>query len=286
MVDSCVRADRGGSPTAVVDDDPDDTDADRQTIAALAPASHTAFLHPAPGSNASPAVRFFTRAGELAGCGHGTVAAQAVLLSRSGQDSFDGTQFTGSRMLSVNSTRLADSVEVWLDQGPVTLAPPAEDDLLRVLDALGIVAGQLNPADSPVIASPGARRLLVPIASDRAISDVSPDPERLASECRRAGLLGCFVYAPPEPPPPAVTIRARMFAPAIGVAEDVANANSTGCVAAHLLATHGTPAISCDQGDAVERPSRVFATATATASGYATRVGGVAIIRETFALPY
>jgi predicted PhzF superfamily epimerase YddE/YHI9 len=76
-----------------------------------------------------------------------------------------------------------------------------------------------------------------------------------------------------------------MFAPAIGVAEDIANANSTGCLAAHLLVT-GRPAASevgveVDQGDALGRPSTVYATATRTPLGIATSVGGSARVTRT-----
>jgi trans-2,3-dihydro-3-hydroxyanthranilate isomerase len=67
-----------------------------------------------------------------------------------------------------------------------------------------------------------------------------------------------------------------MFAPAIGVPEDVANANSGGCLAAHLLITGHSPTVAVDQGDALGRPSTVHATATRTGRGIATRVGGTA----------
>ena len=47
VVDACVRRDgRGGSPTAVTDDDPAAADADRRAVAAVAGASHAAFLGP------------------------------------------------------------------------------------------------------------------------------------------------------------------------------------------------------------------------------------------------
>jgi trans-2,3-dihydro-3-hydroxyanthranilate isomerase len=78
-----------------------------------------------------------------------------------------------------------------------------------------------------------------------------------------------------------------MFAPAIGVPEDIANANSTGCLAAHLLVT-GRPAASdvdvdveVDQGDALGHPSTVYAAATRTPLGIATSVGGSARVTRT-----
>jgi trans-2,3-dihydro-3-hydroxyanthranilate isomerase len=47
VADACARRDgRGGSPTAVTDDDPAATDADRHAVAAAASTSHAAFLGP------------------------------------------------------------------------------------------------------------------------------------------------------------------------------------------------------------------------------------------------
>jgi predicted PhzF superfamily epimerase YddE/YHI9 len=66
-----------------------------------------------------------------------------------------------------------------------------------------------------------------------------------------------------------------MFAPAIGVNEDIANANSVGCLAAHLLDTSGNGEIEIHQGDARRRPSSIFASATCTGSGIVARIGGV-----------
>ena len=60
-----------------------------------------------------------------------------------------------------------------------------------------------------------------------------------------------------------------MFAPAIGVDEDVANANSTGCLAAHLLDTTGaqTVATEVEQGDTlVVRTRRALVGSVITAA--------------------
>jgi predicted PhzF superfamily epimerase YddE/YHI9 len=71
----------------------------------------------------------------------------------------------------------------------------------------------------------------------------APTPRQADGGVRRYGLLGCFVYVPPAGDRPGA---ARMFAPAIGVDEDVANANSTGCLAAHLLATTGAQTVAIE----------------------------------------
>jgi PhzF family phenazine biosynthesis protein len=135
----------------------------------------------------------------------------------------------------------------------------------------------LHADDEIVVASPGRERLLVPIANRAVLAGIHPDQPQLAAASRRFGQLGCFVYVPPSDARlDARPAAARMFAPAIGVPEDVANANSSGCLAAHLLVNGRNSTVTVDQGDALGRPSTVWATAFRTPLGIATRVGGTA----------
>jgi predicted PhzF superfamily epimerase YddE/YHI9 len=223
VVDACVRRDgRGGSPTAVTDDDPAATDADRRAVAAAAGTSHAAFLGPGRTPDGGRPVRFFT-------------SSRCVTRRR-------------------------------------TSAP-------RSSPRFGLTADDPHPTDAPRIAAPGAPRMLVPVHDRSALLRVCPHLGRLTAACRRYGLLGCFVYVPPVGDRPGA---ARMFAPAIGVDEDVANANSTGCLAAHLLDTTGaqTVVIEVEQGDTLGRPAGVLASARRGPAGITTRVGGLAVVRN------
>ncbi|MEV4823098.1 PhzF family phenazine biosynthesis protein [Micromonospora sp. NPDC049274] len=268
VVDACTRDGRGGSPTAVVIDDSIRTDDERRAVAATAGTSHTAFVD---SSAAPPRVRFFTTEGELRNCGHGTIAAQAVLLHRAGGTQHHGHQRTGNRTLAVTATRRHDGIEVWFEQGVIALRDHAEPARGAIIAALGLTPGDIVVGDLRV-ASPGTPRLLLRVQDRRTLSAMRPDFARLAAECRRLGYLGCFAYALSPSAGPAT---ARMFAPAIGVDEDTVNANSVGCLAAHLLDTSRTSQIEVYQGDALGRPSSVFATATHTPDGIVARIGGL-----------
>ncbi len=280
MVDACVRRDgRGGSPTAVTDDDPGATDANRRAGAAAAGTSHAAFLGPVGAPDGGWPVRFFTATAELSGCGHGTVAAQAVRLTRTPLGELDDRQHTGGRTFGTVAIRRPVGIEVWFDQGLVTLRHPAPDERAAIVAAIGLTTDDPHPTDAPRIAAPGAPRMLVPVRERSVLLGLSPHLGRLTAACQRYGLLGCFVYVPPVGDQPGA---ARMFAPAIGVDEDVANANSTGCLAAHLLDTTGarTVAIEVEQGDTLGRPASVLASARREPAGIATRVGGLAVLRD------
>ncbi|WP_433126325.1 PhzF family phenazine biosynthesis protein [Micromonospora sp. CA-240977] len=268
-MDACTRGGRGGSPTAVVIDDATRTDDERRAVASTVRTSHTAFVDGSSG--VLPGVRFFTAEGELRNCGHGTIAAQAVLLHRSGATEHHGHQRTGDRTVAVTATRRRDGIEVWFEQGVIALRDRTEPASGAIVAALGLTPGDVA-ADDLRVASPGTPRLLVRVRERRTLLAMRPDFARLAAECRRLGYLGCFAYALPPTAGPAT---ARMFAPAIGVDEDIVNANSVGCLAAHLLDTAGTSDLDVHQGDALGRPSSVLATATRTRDGIAARIGGL-----------
>ncbi len=163
MVDACVRRDgRVGSPTAVTEEDPAATDADRGAVAAAAGTSHAALLGPGRTPDGGWPVRFFTATAELSGCGHGTVAAQAVRLTRTGRDELTDRQHTGGRTFDTVAIRRPAGIEVWFDQGLVVLRHPAPDERAAIVDALGLTADDPHPTDAPRIAAPGAPRMLVP----------------------------------------------------------------------------------------------------------------------------
>ncbi|MEW1639049.1 PhzF family phenazine biosynthesis isomerase [Streptomyces sp. NPDC093801] len=277
IVHACLRDGLGGSPTAVVLDEDRLSDEDRRRVPVEYGTSHAVFLRVGGGERAetesSPCVRvrFFTSRGELPACGHGTVAALAFLAARAeAEGSYRARFHTAVRVFDGWAVRDGAGTAAAFDPGPVSLRRPTATERASVLSALGIAS---DAAGSEVrVAGVGRERLLVPVTDRAALAALVPDLDRLRDACDRAGLLGAYVYSPPSP---AGTLAARMFAPSIGVPEDVANANSTACLAAHLAGQDVTE-IAVDMGDAVGRPATITATAHPGPSGPRIRVGGTA----------
>ncbi|GAA3559193.1 hypothetical protein GCM10022235_29240 [Kribbella ginsengisoli] len=126
------------------------------------------------------------------------------------------------------------------DPGPITLRAAHASELKAITTSLGLDGeGRLRGrrqasegvAGNACVASNGRPRLLLPVRSRAALANLSPDFDLLRAACDRYGLLGCYAYSIPDRHGRAA---ARMFAPSIGVPEDIANANSTACLAAHL----------------------------------------------------
>jgi trans-2,3-dihydro-3-hydroxyanthranilate isomerase len=269
IVDACRRRGLGGSPTAVLDDDDSLTAAERRRLPAIAGTSHAVFVRRIEGE-AAYALRFFTTEGELPACGHGTVAAVALLAERSGEDEFQVQLRTATRKFEGWAVREDGRLTASFDPGPVSLRAAKTEEAEVIAAALGITPADV--AGDACVASVGRERILLPVPSRTALAALTPDFARLKGACDHLGFLGCYVYSAPEADG---TSAARMFAPSIGVPEDIANANSTGCLAAHL-AEHGVLRLSVDMGDHLGSPSTITATVHESPAGRQIRLGGEA----------
>ncbi|MBY8876207.1 PhzF family phenazine biosynthesis protein [Actinacidiphila acidipaludis] len=303
IVRACLReslrdglpGERGGSPTAVLDES-GMSDAERRRVPEAMGTSHAVFLagHArGPGGRTTASLRFFTREGELPACGHGTVAALAVLAARNapahpvgsgspgGHPHFRAELRTRGRTFTGWCARKDGGLfDAAFDPGPVDLREPTREERESVPAALGLDADAPEPGLR--VATVGRPRLLVPVVSRSALAALTPDLDRLRAACDRFGLLGAYAHSVPEADG---RCAARMFAPSIGVPEDIANANSTACLAAHL-AERGLSRIAVDMGDSLGSPATITATLASGAGAAASttlarpvvHVGGTAEI--------
>ncbi|MFH8369805.1 PhzF family phenazine biosynthesis protein [Streptomyces sp. NPDC018031] len=280
IVHACLRDGAGGSPTAVTYE-ASLSDDDRRRLPVVAGTSHAVFVSVADGRPGGPLVslRFFTAEGELPACGHGTVAALAFLAARTGGEERRWTLRASGRVFTGRSARAGAYIEADFDAGPVRLRAPTAGERSGILSALGLPADPL--AAGIRVASTGRPRVLVPVATRSALAALAPDLHRLRTTCDRFGLLGCYVHSVPTG---TGRVAARMFAPSIGVPEDIANANSTACLAAHLSG-HGPTGIVVDMGDSLHSPATITATARPGPAGPLVRLGGTARIVRTVRLP-
>ncbi|MCI3928194.1 PhzF family phenazine biosynthesis protein [Streptomyces sp. AN091965] len=275
VVGACLRDGRGGSPTAVVDGMPAD-EAERRRIPALLGTSHAVFVReegPEEGHQGGlPVVslRFATAEGDLPACGHGTVAALAALADRASTAEYRAVLRTVTATFTGRAVRRPGGlVEASFETDSVTLRAADPAELERVLPALGLDAAAVGEA---YVATLGRPRMLLPLPSRAALADLAPDPDRLRAACDAFGLLGCYVHCEPGADGRAA---ARLFAPSIGVPEDIANANSTACLAA-LLATRGIDRVAVDMGDSLGHPATISAGSRTGPRGRLVHVGGTA----------
>jgi trans-2,3-dihydro-3-hydroxyanthranilate isomerase len=273
IVNACLRDGRGGSPTAVLDETALGDD-ERRMVPVLMGTSHAVFVSVEDSGHDGPevSVRFFTAAGELPACGHGTVAALAFVADRGRFRECQVTVRTQGRVFAGWAARVNDLFKVGFEPGSVEVLEPVAGEHDPVLHALGVTSDMLAPGIC--VGSLGRPRLLVPVRTRSILADLAPDFERLGDACDRLGLLGSYVYSVPTAEG---RVTARMFAPSIGVPEDIANVNSTACLVAYL-AREGKADITVDLGDALGSPSTITASARQGVAGPLAHVGGAAAI--------
>jgi trans-2,3-dihydro-3-hydroxyanthranilate isomerase len=279
IVNACLRGRSGGSPTAVLDETAL-SDSERCGVPVLMETSHAVFVAAEDRGHDGPDVtlRFFTATGELSACGHGTVAALAFLAERAGRKEFQATIRTSGRVFVGWAARVNGQFRAAFDPGFVDVRQAEAGEHDDVLQALGVSSD--TPAPGTCVASLGRPRLLVPVSTRSVLAALAPDFDWLRDACDRLGLLGCYVYCVPTAEG---RVTARMFAPSIGVPEDIANANSTACLAAYL-AREGIADVIVDMGDALGTPSTITAAARQGEAGPVVHVGGAVMIARVVRL--
>lgn len=192
VIDACQRQGRGGSPTAVLDET-SFTDEERCRIPGELGTS-TIFVRATRVERGRPSysLRFFTAEGELPACGHGTVAALALLAIREGGSHDHAVLCTTSRSFEGWAIRNRDSVTASFDPGPVNLRVAQAPEPRAVTAGLGLADEAV--VGNACVASYGRPRLLLPVRSRTALANLSPDFALLRAACDRYGLLGCYAY--------------------------------------------------------------------------------------------
>jgi trans-2,3-dihydro-3-hydroxyanthranilate isomerase len=237
-----------------------------QAVAREMKLAETVFVLP-PEQDGDVRVRIFTPSTELPFAGHPVLGTAFVVGTL---DSSLDTVRIETKMSTVPVAIERESSDVVfgrMDQPVPTSAPYPNAE--RLLEALGVSASGL-----PIEAyTNGPQHVYVELSSEDAVRAVTPDLVAL----EKLGEHGTSCFAGAEG-----RWKTRMFAPALGVAEDAATGSAAGPLAVHL-AKHGRigfgQQIEIGQGAEIGRPSTLFASAHGTADRIErVVVGGSAVV--------
>lgn len=277
-----------GNPLAVFPD-ADDLPAERmQAIASEMNLSETTFVMRS--SKADARIRIFTPKAELPLAGHPIIGTWWLLaeLGRVPAPRDDGSvsvrQETGRGVLPVEITFHSGSpTEVVMTQALPEFGVVV-DDIDGLARAIGADGPTIAPSPPPQIVSTALPQLMVPIASRPALASLpSGGSGTLGNFLGRLGTDCVMLYAPDEHDERVA--HCRMFAPALGVAEDPATGSAAGALGAYLVShgvlrpTNGPATLVVHQGAEIGRPSRIRVQVATEADGTITavRVGGQAV---------
>jgi trans-2,3-dihydro-3-hydroxyanthranilate isomerase len=262
-----------GNQLAVFTDGREVDDETMQSLAREMAFSETVFVLP-PEKGGHARIRIFTPAAELPFAGHPTLGSAFVLAQPLQLEEIRLETLSG--VVPVRLEREGPRITFgWMTQ-PIPQWRPYEraDEVLSILG----VESEL-PVDWYDL---GPSFVYVALRSPAEVAALRPNfQELLAFE---PGIY-CFAHVEGS------NWKARMFAPASGVAEDPATGSAAGPFAIHLL-RHGRiesgEQIEIEQGTELLRPSRLSARATGAAAEIErVEVGGSAVIvaRGEFQLP-
>lgn len=262
QVDSFTTEKFKGNPAGVVTNADGLSEAEMLKIARELNNSETVFIFPPQDASHDVRLRYFTPTMEVPSCGHATIAAHYVRSLEMNLDSCRVLQKIRIGTLPVDIVKDGD-YKIWMTQGAVEFGDIISGEHRSLLlKALHLDACDLAE-DCPIqIVSTGHSKVLIGIRSVDKIHALSPDLAALSELSAAIGCKGYFVFAFAAQNEDVLT-HGRMFAPAIGIAEDPVTGNAHGPLGAYLvrygLAQHDASAFSFSgrQGEAIGRSGTV-----------------------------
>ncbi len=218
-----------GNPLAVAIDPPGLTDDQMQMIAGELNLSETVFLDTTASADGVD-TRIFTPGGELPFAGHPTIGA-AIALAEAGHAGTSVTLLEG-----------VGPVEVVLDGGRATLTtarPPQPVDVAGPEDvarSIGLELSDLHREFGVRGWSAGVPFTIVTVADVETLGRTAPNLGWWRDSVALTDAPDLYVLAPADPDqrPDARNWRARMFAPAMGIAEDPATGAAAAAACGYL----------------------------------------------------
>ncbi|MFF8598448.1 PhzF family phenazine biosynthesis isomerase [Streptomyces sp. NPDC015232] len=297
QVDAFTRTPFSGNPAGVVLTADGLSDARMLAVARELNNSETAFVLGADGPDHDVRVRFFTPTTEVPTCGHATVAAHFARAVEYGLPSGPLVQKTGTGLLQGvridrDDARGGDRVRITMRQGEAVFGPElAAAQVGRVLRALGAAPRDLVDGGPVQVVSTGHAKVLVGLRDRATVDALRPDAAALTALSREIGANGFFVFTRDTGEDTLLTW-SRMFAPAIGIAEDPVTGNGHGPLGAYLLrhglvpAPDGRLSFTGRQGAAMGRPGDVRVDVATAADGrLVVSIGGDAVTAFRAELP-
>ena len=277
-----------GNPLAVFPNAIGISDEEMQRIANEMNLSETVFV--LPSEKAIRRLRIFTPRQELPLAGHPVVGTWN-LLARLGvtpqieSGVIEITQELNLGVLPVEITfRESKPFKVTMTQGNFQPGEIISDEpeIEKLAQALGLELSDLDLRDDlPIqVVSTGIRALDVPVKTLDSLSRCRINSTALGEIYLAYGAVGCYAFTF-ETKEENSKIHARFFAPADNITEDPATGSAAGSLSGYLV-YHGaidTNGFTIEQGDFMNRPSRIFAEVTGE-KGYIERVkiGGSSVV--------
>lgn len=261
QIDSFTETKFEGNPAGVVINAQGLTENQMQSIARELNNSETAFLFP-QGSNYDGAIRYFTPQKEVPICGHATIAAMYARAMEEDLDNCTLRYKTNIGILPFSLKKSGNGFKITMTQGKYESRKISNQNKGKILAALGLTELDLNQELPIEIASTGNSKVMVPLRRQDTLNQIQPNFEALIHISQEISCNGYFPFIL-NPLNKARLVEGRMFAPAIGIAEDPVTGNAHGPMGGYLIGNNiVTPEsdrleFTGHQGGVMGRPGKV-----------------------------
>lgn len=259
QVDSFTKELFKGNPAGVVTNADGLTPNMMQDIARELNNSETAFIFSSDDDIYDVYLRYYTPTKEVPICGHATIAAHYVRAYEKQLDSVRVIQKTGAGILPVDIVKENGDYRIIMTQGKVQLGSYITGkDKKVLLAALNITEDDIDERCPIQIVSTGHSKVMIGINDLELLNELEPDLNKLADLSESINCNGYYVFTL-DSDEKDILVKGRMFAPAIGIAEDPVTGNANGPLGAYLVHhkiadyTDETFKFKAKQGEAINR---------------------------------
>src|SRR5690349_3826851 len=225
QVDAFTREPFTGNPTGVVLNADALSEAQMLAIARELNNAETAFILAPDADDHTVRARFFTPRSEAGFVGHATIAAQYVLSRRHEAPRWQ-RQKSKAGIVDVEVRGSDEDRRIAIRRTPPPIGRELNDrERLAVLDALALASESLDTRIPPRIVGAAGTRLLIGVRGPEPLKQLKPDLARLTTLSAQIGAAGYFVFTLVANVTDHLT-EARMFCPALGIAEDPVSGNA------------------------------------------------------------
>lgn len=277
----------GGNPLAVFADAPVLEPEMMQRIARELNLSESVFVQPARDAAAARRLRIFTPGVELPFAGHPTIGTASLLVDLGlvaadrAEHGFVLEELVGLVRVTVRRAGPGPLLaELTAAMVPESREPvPSRKELAELLNLAE--ADVLDGGDAPQAVSAGVPFLFVPVRDRDVLAKVSLDVPRWRELLSAHWAPHVYVFCR-NPRGADADIRARMFAPAMGITEDPATGGAAAAFAGYLAwrdaEADATLRWTVEQGVEMQRPSRLALTVVKVGGEIReVRVGGTSV---------
>ena len=235
QVDSFTTEKFKGNPAGVVLNADGLSEQQMLSIARELNNSETAFVFSPQDADHDLHIRYFTPTVEVPICGHATIATHYVRAIVNNAVSSKVLHKVGIGILPVEIIKDEKGYLIMMTQGEVQFSDPfIGREHHNITAALGLNQEDLDQRCPIQIVSTGHSKVMIGIKSRKKLDSLAPDMVSLSRLSKLIGCNGYFVFTLDSEIPEILT-HGRMFAPAIGIAEDPVTGNANGPLGAYLV---------------------------------------------------